>query len=180
MSPFRFESSCARDGGMWWIILHRGGPYLVVLSSGCGEFLLLWVILQRERHHDHIWIFEYSIFLWRQFRGGVMPLYGKWVCIWIICFPPSPLGFLGCIKLITPYYSQVHGVMTYIIPSPFFAIFFHTLLNIILVSNNHTFTISFSILIYLPICAILLSSYFYDLVYYYRWCKKWTWKFKFS
>ena len=104
MSPFRFESSCARDGGMWWIILHRGGPYLVVLSSGCGEFLLLWVILQRERHHDHIWIFEYSIFLWRQFRGGVMPLYGKWVCIWIIWFPPSPLGFLGCIKLITPYY----------------------------------------------------------------------------
>jgi hypothetical protein len=57
--------------------------------------------------------------------------------------------------------------MTYIIPSPFFAIFFHTLLNIILVSNNHTFTISFSILIYLPICAILLSSFFYDLVYYY-------------
>jgi hypothetical protein len=28
MSPFRFELSCARDGGMWWIILHRGGPYL--------------------------------------------------------------------------------------------------------------------------------------------------------
>jgi hypothetical protein len=39
MSSFRFESSCARDGGMWWIILHRGGPYLVVLSSGCGDFI---------------------------------------------------------------------------------------------------------------------------------------------
>ena len=53
--------------------------------------------------------------------------------------------------------------MTYITPL-FFAIFFHTLLNIILVSNNLKSTISFSILIYLP---ILLSSYFYDLVYYY-------------
>jgi hypothetical protein len=82
---------------------------------------------------------------------------------------PQRRGFLGGLKLITAYYSQVHvhGVMTYITPSPFFAIFFHTLLNIILVSNNHTFTISFSLLIYLPICAIFLSSYFYDLVYYY-------------
>ena len=90
-------------------------------------------------------------------KGGVYPYMET----------PQRRGFLGRLKLITPYYSQVHGVMTYIIPSPFFAIFFHTLLNIILVSNNHTFTISFSILIYLPICAILLSSFFYDLVYYY-------------
>ena len=37
--------------------------------------------------------------------------------------------------------AQVHGVMTYITP-PFF---FHTLLNIILVSNNHKSTISFSL-----------------------------------
>jgi hypothetical protein len=50
------------------------------------------------------------------------------------------------------------------LPPLFFAIFFHTLLNIILVSNNLKSTIFFSILIYLP---ILLSSYFYDLVYYY-------------
>ena len=44
---------------------------------------------------------------------------------------------------------------------------FGNFLLYILVSNNHKSTISFSILIYLPICAILLSSYFYDLVYYY-------------
>ena len=62
--------------------------------------------------------------------------------------------------------AQVHGVMTYITPL-FFANFFHTLLNIILVSNNNKSTISFSILIYLPIYAILQSGYFYDLVYYY-------------
>jgi hypothetical protein len=105
MSPFRFESSCARDSGMWWIILHRGEPYLVVLSSECGELFLPWVILQRERHHDHIWIFEHSIFLWRQFRGGVMLLYGKWVFLWPYMVPPSLLGFFGCIKNHTPYYS---------------------------------------------------------------------------
>ena len=45
--------------------------------------------------------------------------------------------------------AQVHGVMTYITPPPFFFHFFsHTLLNIILVSNNHKSTISLSILIY--------------------------------
>jgi hypothetical protein len=42
--------------------------------------------------------------------------------------------------------AQVHGVVTYITPLPFlFALFFHTLPNIILVSNNHKSTISFSL-----------------------------------
>ena len=40
--------------------------------------------------------------------------------------------------------AQVHGVMTYI-PPFFFLFFFHSLLNIILVSNNHKSTISFSL-----------------------------------
>jgi hypothetical protein len=40
--------------------------------------------------------------------------------------------------------AQVHGVMTYITP-PFFQIIFHSLLNIILVLNNHKSTISFSL-----------------------------------
>ena len=52
MSPFCFESPCARDGGMWWI-QRWGGPYLVV---GVRGILLPWVILRRERRHDHIWI----------------------------------------------------------------------------------------------------------------------------
>jgi hypothetical protein len=39
--------------------------------------------------------------------------------------------------------AQVHEVMTYI--PPFSAIFVRTLLNIILVSNNHKSTISFSL-----------------------------------
>ena len=45
---------------------------------GMRGILLPRVILRRERHHDHIWIFEHSNFLWRQFRGGVMSLYGIW------------------------------------------------------------------------------------------------------
>jgi hypothetical protein len=51
--------------------------------------------------------------------------------------------------------AQVHGVMTYV-PPLFLAIFFHTLLNIILVSNNHKSTISFSLYWFLyqfvPVC----------------------------
>jgi hypothetical protein len=39
--------------------------------------------------------------------------------------------------------AQVHGVMTYI--TPLFSYFFHTLLNIILASNKHKSTISFSL-----------------------------------
>jgi hypothetical protein len=41
--------------------------------------------------------------------------------------------------------AQVHGGHVLHYPPPFFAIFFHTLLNIILVSNNHKSTISFSL-----------------------------------
>ena len=62
---------------------------------GVRGFFLPWVILQRERHHDHIWIFEHSNFLWRQFQGGVMPLYGKWVCLWPYMVPSFPPWVFG-------------------------------------------------------------------------------------
>ena len=51
-------------------------------------------------------------------------------------------------KYSSPSQVHVHGVITwmYITPPPFFCNFFyHTLLNIILVSNNHKSTISFSL-----------------------------------
>jgi hypothetical protein len=89
MSPFRFESSCARDGGMWWIIFQRGGPYLVVEVRG---ILLPWVILRREGRDDHIWI---SIFLWRQFRGvGLCPYmaYGRGLPIYGDAATPRVFG----------------------------------------------------------------------------------------
>jgi hypothetical protein len=98
MSSFRFESSCAHDGGMWWIILHRGGLYLVVLSSGSEEFFLPWVILRRERHDDHICIFEHSIVLWCKFRCGLCPYIRNGCVYGLIWFPPSLHVFLGCIK----------------------------------------------------------------------------------
>ena len=107
MTPFRFESSCARDGGMWWIILHREDHNWSFFRRGVGIFFLPWVILRRERHHDHIWIFEHSNFLWRQFRGGVMPLYEKWVCLWPYMGTPQCRRFLGCIQLFTLYQKFV-------------------------------------------------------------------------
>ena len=40
-------------------------------------------------------------------RGGVMPLYGKWVCLCPYMGTPQRHGFLGWLKLITPYYSRL-------------------------------------------------------------------------
>ena len=51
---------------------------------------------------------------------------------------PDNVRKIGIVK------AQVHGDLHY--PPPFFFhFFFHTLLNIILVSNNHKSTISFSL-----------------------------------
>jgi hypothetical protein len=80
-------------------IAMKGGPYLVV---GVRGILLPWVILQRERHHDHIWI---SIFLWHQFRGvGLCPYmaYGRGLSIY-----GSLHGFLGWLKCPLPYYLHI-------------------------------------------------------------------------
>ena len=71
--------------------------------------LMFWIVViwclcfQREvillRHHDHIWI---SIFLWRQFRGGVMPLYGKWVCLLPYMGPSFPPWVFELTKMSPP------------------------------------------------------------------------------
>jgi hypothetical protein len=53
--------------------------------------------------------------------------------------------------------AQVHGVMTYI-PPFFFLFFFHSLLNIILVSNNHKSTISFSLYWFIEIYNYLIPK----------------------
>ena len=52
------------------------------------------------------------------------------------------IGVPNNVRKIVIVKAQVHGVMTYITP-----LFFHTLLNIIFVSNNHKSTISFSLYI---------------------------------
>ena len=81
-------------------IATMGGPYLVVEVRG---ILLPWIILRRERHHDHIWI---SNFLWRQFHGvGLFPYraYGRGIPIYGDATTPR---FLGCLKCPSIYYSQ--------------------------------------------------------------------------
>ena len=102
MTPFRFESSCARDGEMWWIILHRGDHIWSFFRRGAGIFLP-WVILRRKRHHDNIWIFEHSNF-WDVSSGvGLCPIMGNG-CVYDLIWERH--SFLGCIKLITLYYSS--------------------------------------------------------------------------
>jgi hypothetical protein len=102
----------------FWVIMRSGRRNVMNHIASRGTifgrsfvvvrgFFLSWVILQRERHHDHIWIFEHSNCLWGQFRDGVMSLYGKWVCLWHYMGTPQRCGFLGCIKLITLYYSSL-------------------------------------------------------------------------
>ena len=102
MSPFGFESSSARDGEMSWIILHRGGGtifgffFVVVLG--------IFFTMSNTATRASPWPSRDFNFLWRQFRGGDMSLYGKWVCIWPYMGTPKRRGFLGWIKLNTPYY----------------------------------------------------------------------------
>ena len=98
MSPFRFKSPCARDGGMWWIILQRWGDH--IWSPGCREFFY------HESYCDEsvvMTIYEFQIFcdvssgvgyapIWEM--GGVYPYMGT----------PQRRGFFGGLKLITPYY----------------------------------------------------------------------------
>ena len=105
--------------GLWLVKTYQYGCHPSVLShhalgtvecdeSYCNErgdhiwseLFLPWVILRRERHHDHIWI---SNFLWRQFRGvGLIPLYGIWAGSTHIWERLSALGFLGAYNVSHP------------------------------------------------------------------------------
>jgi hypothetical protein len=86
--------------GRWNVMNHiptKGGPYLVV---GVRGILLPWVIVRRERRHDHIWI---SIFLWRRFRGGYALI---WEMGGVYSYRGTPQRhrFLGDLKCVSPYY----------------------------------------------------------------------------
>jgi hypothetical protein len=90
--------------GRWNVMNHIASRGVIFGRSffGARGFFLPWVILRRERHHDHIWI---SNFLWRQFRvvetcpymayGRGLPIYG------------SLHMFLGGLKCPPPYYSKM-------------------------------------------------------------------------
>ena len=91
MSPFRFESSCARDGGMWWIILHRRGDH--IWSSGCGEFVTMSHTATRGSSWPYM---DFQYFLWHQFQGvGLCPYiaYGRGLPLYGSLHPST--GFWG-------------------------------------------------------------------------------------
>ena len=91
MSPFCFESSCARDGGMWWIILHRRrGPYLVVGVRG----ILLTMSHTATRGSSWPYMdFKYILVTSVPGEGGVMPLYSIWAGSTLLWVPPPPRVF---------------------------------------------------------------------------------------
>ena len=69
--------------GRWNVMNHIASRGVIFGRSffGARGFFLPWVILRRERHHDHIWIFcDVSSGWWRRVliwhMGGVYPYMG--------------------------------------------------------------------------------------------------------
>jgi hypothetical protein len=63
---------------------------------GVQDFFLPWVILRRERHHDHIWIFENSIILLRQTKAvELCPYMGNGSIHGLIWWRRNAAGFWG-------------------------------------------------------------------------------------
>jgi hypothetical protein len=87
MTPFRFESSCARDGGMWWIILHRGDHIWSFFRRGAGNFFTMSHTATREASWPYMdfWTFKFCVtsipvwgyapIIWEM--GVSMALYGN-------------------------------------------------------------------------------------------------------
>jgi len=96
-TPFRFESSRARDGRMWWIILHRGGTIFGRRGVG-NDFSMSHTATSSWPYMDFKFFCDVSS------GGGVMPLCGKWVCLWPYMGTPQRRRFLGWLKCVTPYY----------------------------------------------------------------------------
>ena len=70
---------------------------------------------------------------------------------------PSLIEVSDNVRKIVIVKAQVHGIMTYITPL-FLQLFFIKLLNIILVSNNHKSTISFSLYWFIEIYDYLIPK----------------------
>ena len=105
MTPFRFESLCARDDGMWWIIFQRWGDH--IWSSWCGEFFY------HESYCDErvvMTIYGFQIFCDVSSGGlGLCPYmtYGRDIPIYGDA--ATPRVFLGCLKCPLPYYLPDDG-----------------------------------------------------------------------
>ena len=98
MSPFSFESSCARDGGMWWIIFQWRGT--IFGRRGAGNSFTMSHTATRGSSWPYMnfnffvtsvpggWGWDYAL-IWE--IGGVYPNMGT----------PQSHGFLGWLK--NPY-----------------------------------------------------------------------------
>jgi hypothetical protein len=101
MSPFRFESSCARDGGMWWIILHWGDHIWSFFRRGAGNLFTMSHTATRAASWPYM---DFKFLVTSVPRGADVSLYGIWAGSTHIWAPPSLHRLLGCIKNHTLYY----------------------------------------------------------------------------
>ena len=89
-----FESSCARDGGMWWIILHWGDHIWSFFRRGAGNCFTMSHTATRAASWPYM---DVKVFVTSVPRGGDVSLYGIWAGSTHIWVPPSLHRFLGCI-----------------------------------------------------------------------------------
>jgi hypothetical protein len=87
------ESYCI-EGDHIWSFFRRGAGICFTMSHTAT----------RASSWSYMDFWTFTNFLWRQFRGGVMPLYWKWVYLWPYMGTPQRRGILGCLKNLTPYY----------------------------------------------------------------------------
>ena len=63
---------------------------------------------------------NFWIFVTSDKRGGALPIYGKWACLWPYMGAPQRHGFFGGLKLITLYYFYwllvIHRKIFYAFP----------------------------------------------------------------
>ena len=104
MTPFHFESSCDRDGGMWWIILHRGGHIWSFFRRDAGNSFTTSHTATRASSWPYMDFWTFKFFVTSVPGWGYVLIWhmGGSTHIWV---SPSLHRFLGGLKNLTPYYS---------------------------------------------------------------------------
>ena len=89
MSPFRFESSCAGDGGMWWIIFQWGGS--IFGRRGTGNSFSMSHSATRGSSWPYM---DFKLFVTSGPGVGLCPYmtYGRGLSIYGSAFAPLVFG----------------------------------------------------------------------------------------
>ena len=85
----------------------EGDHILSFFRRGAGFFFTMSHTATRASSWPYMDFWKFNYFVTSDESGGAMPLYGKWEYPWPYMVTPQRRGFLGCIKLNTPYYSYI-------------------------------------------------------------------------